>query len=196
MDIWIGRQRRARASHCLPLPLTPVSLSVSPSTEGFATSRGQLIRAILYPKPSKFNFERQTFLFMRILLFALTMGMGLQVYIYHRNGIAPLKTFLDALNLITVAVPPALPLALSIGTSVALARLKSFGIFCSDATRISAAGRVNCLCFDKTGTLTTDGLTLKGVAVSQVGKHSLSHTHTMDRGETRARHGAIVTGLL
>jgi cation-transporting ATPase 13A3/4/5 len=76
-------------------------------------------------------------------------------------------------------------LALSIGTSVALARLKSFGIFCSDATRISAAGRVNCLCFDKTGTLTTDGLTLKGVAVSQVGKHSLSHTHTMDTGETR-----------
>jgi len=134
---------------------------------GFSTARGQLIRAILFPKPSKFNFERQTFLFMRILLLVLSIGIAFQVGIYHRNGVAAYKTFLDSLNLVTVAVPPALPLALSVGISVALARLKSYGIFCSDSSRISAAGRVNCLCFDKTGTLTTDGLTLKGVACVQ-----------------------------
>ena len=82
---------------------------------------------------------------------------------YAKNHQGIHKTILDCLNLVTVAVPPALPLALTIGTSVALARLKHYGIFCSDSSRISAAGRVNCLCFDKTGTLTTDGLTLKGV---------------------------------
>jgi magnesium-transporting ATPase (P-type) len=49
------------------------------------------------------------------------------VTIYVRNGVGILDTIKDALNLVTVAVPPALPLALSIGTSVALARLKNFG---------------------------------------------------------------------
>lgn len=138
---------------------------------GFSTARGQLIRAILFPKPSKFDFERQTFLFMRILLLVLSIGIAFQVGIYHRNGVTAYKTFLDSLNLVTVAVPPALPLALSVGISVALARLKRYGIFCSDSSRISAAGRVNCLCFDKTGTLTTDGLTLKGVACVQHNHH-------------------------
>ncbi len=136
---------------------------------GFSTARGQLIRAILFPKPNKFDFERQTFLFMRILLFVLGVGIAFQVGIYRHHHISAYKTFLDSLNLVTVAVPPALPLALSVGISVALARLKSYGIFCSDSSRISAAGRVNCLCFDKTGTLTTDGLTLKGMACVEAG---------------------------
>jgi P-type E1-E2 ATPase len=106
------------------------------------------------------------------------------------NGVDWAKTFLDCLNLITVAVPPALPLALSIGTSVALSRLKSFGIFCSDATRISAAGRVNCLCFDKTGTLTTDGLTLKGL--HYVLEHDAGAAESKG-GDARRTLGAMLT---
>ncbi len=135
---------------------------------GFSTARGQLIRGILFPVESGVDFEKQTLLFLRLLLLVLACGIGFQVAIYSHNGVGGMKTFLDALNLVTVAVPPALPLALSVGISVALARLKSFGIFCSDSSRIAAAGRVNCLCFDKTGTLTTDGLTLKGVAYLQL----------------------------
>lgn len=102
-------------------------------------------------------------MFMRILIFVLLIGISIQVSIYVKNKQPMKKTILDLLNLVTIAIPPALPLALTIGTSVAMSRLKTYGIFCSDSKRISAAGRVNCLCFDKTGTLTTDGLTLKGV---------------------------------
>lgn len=163
---------------------------------GFSTARGQLIRAILFPKPSKFNFERQTFLFMRILLLVLGVGIAFQVAIYRRNRVDAFKTFLDSLNLVTVAVPPALPLALSVGVSVALARLKSYGIFCSDSSRISAAGRVNCLCFDKTGTLTTDGLTLKGVACVQQQQQQQyqSGDGNADRSDTRSAPGSKVLG--
>lgn len=145
--------------HPASIQLTFFSLNGS----GFSTARGQLIRAILFPKASNFNFEKQTFMFMRILFFVLLVGISIQVSIYVRNKEPWKKTILDLLNLVTIAIPPALPLALSIGTSVAMSRLKTYGIFCSDSKRISAAGRVNCLCFDKTGTLTTDGLTLKGV---------------------------------
>ena len=46
---------------------------------GFSTARGKLIRAILFPKPSKFNFERQSFMFMSVLLLVLSCGIVLQV---------------------------------------------------------------------------------------------------------------------
>lgn len=71
--------------------------------------------------------------------------------------------FKNCINLITIAVPPALPLALSIGLSVSFTRLQTKGIYCINPNRIINAGRVNTLCFDKTGTLTEDGLSLKGV---------------------------------
>jgi P-type E1-E2 ATPase len=73
-----------------------------------------------------------------------------------------LDIFKNCINLLTIAVPPALPLALSIGLSVSFTRLQQKGIYCINPNRIVNAGRINTLCFDKTGTLTEDGLSLKG----------------------------------
>lgn len=70
---------------------------------------------------------------------------------------------LKALDLITVVVPPALPATLSIGTSFAIGRLRSLGIFCISPSRVNVAGKINVVCFDKTGTLTEDGLDVLGV---------------------------------
>jgi P-type E1-E2 ATPase len=73
----------------------------------------------------------------------------------------------NCLNLVTIAIPPALPLALSIGLSVSFTRLQTKKIFCINPPRIVNAGRVNTACFDKTGTLTEDGLSLRGVCAVQ-----------------------------
>lgn len=56
---------------------------------------------------------------------------------------------LDALDLITIVVPPALPAAMTIGAVHALLRLKKSSIFCISPRSINVSGSVNCVCFDK-----------------------------------------------
>ena len=66
--------------------------------------------------------------------------------------------FLDAADLITIVIPPALPAAMTIGSIYAQKRLKEKGIFCISPRTINVAGSIQCVCFDKTGTLTGKSL--------------------------------------
>lgn len=54
-----------------------------------------------------------------------------------------------ALLLLTVAVPPAIPAALTTGTVYAQRRLKKKKIFCITPQRINICGQINLVCFDK-----------------------------------------------
>ena len=54
-----------------------------------------------------------------------------------------------ALDVITIAVPPALPAALTTGIIYAQRRLKKRGIFCISPQRINVCGQLNLVCFDK-----------------------------------------------
>lgn len=65
-------------------------------------------------------------------------------------------------DLVTIAVPPTLPAAMTIGTSFSLWRLRKKGIFCISPPRVNVSGRVNVMVLDKTGTLTEDGLQVYG----------------------------------
>lgn len=80
------------------------------------------------------------------------------------------------LEIITCAVPPALPTCLAVGTAMAavrykiiclknliLERLEKKKILTKTEKKINVAGRVKVMCFDKTGTLTRDSLDLFGV---------------------------------
>lgn len=52
---------------------------------GFATARGQLVRAIMYPPPAKFNFEAQGYKFIWVLVGALVAGVIAQIIIYQNK---------------------------------------------------------------------------------------------------------------
>lgn len=67
------------------------------------------------------------------------------------------------LDMITIAVPPALPACLTIASSLSIMRLKRNHIHTIDVDRISVAGSVECICFDKTGTLTESILQLEAL---------------------------------
>jgi len=54
-----------------------------------------------------------------------------------------------ALDDITIAVPPALPAALTTGIIYTQRRLKKKGIFCISPQRINMCGQLNLICFDK-----------------------------------------------
>jgi cation-transporting P-type ATPase 13A2 len=70
---------------------------------------------------------------------------------------------LKSLDLITIAVPPALPATVTFGLAFAIARLKNKSIICVQASAIPRAGRTQIVCFDKTGTLTESSLKLQSV---------------------------------
>ena len=62
---------------------------------------------------------------------------------------SPQDTMAMALLLLTVAVPPVLPAALTTGIVYAQRRLKKKRIFCISPQRINMCGQINLVCFDK-----------------------------------------------
>lgn len=79
------------------------------------------------------------------------------------RGISAGKIAIEALDLITIAVPPALPAAMTVGRFYAQKRLETNNIYCISPRSINVSGSIDCVCFDKTGTLTEDGLDMWGV---------------------------------
>ncbi|KAN0109276.1 P-type ATPase [Russula decolorans] len=130
---------------------------------GFTTTKGALVRSMLFPKPIGFKFYRDSIRFIIVLSGIAGFGFCASAVQFVKLGIPWHTILIRALDLITVVVPPALPATLSIGTSFALSRLRRSGIFCISPNRINVAGKINVCCFDKTGTLTEDGLDILGV---------------------------------
>ncbi|BFZ23149.1 hypothetical protein BsWGS_26187 [Bradybaena similaris] len=130
---------------------------------GFNTAKGELVRAILFPKPLDFKFYRDAMRFILCLAVIASMGMAYSLanYILKKEHVE--RTVLRVLDIVTIIVPPALPAAMTVGTVYAQSRLKKSKIFCISPPRINFCGRINVFCFDKTGTLTEDGLDLWGV---------------------------------
>ncbi|KLO18416.1 Ca-transporting ATPase [Schizopora paradoxa] len=130
---------------------------------GFMTTKGALVRSMLFPKPLGFKFYRDSMRFIAVLTGIAGLGFMASAVQFVRLGVKWHTILVRALDLITVVVPPALPATLSIGTSFALSRLRKSGIFCISPNRVNVSGKVNVCCFDKTGTLTEDGLDILGV---------------------------------
>ncbi|KAJ2778929.1 hypothetical protein GGI15_004030 [Coemansia interrupta] len=130
---------------------------------GFNTTKGALIRSILFPRPNKFKFYEDSFRFIGVLAVIAALGFLASIGNFLRLGLNAHIIVVRALDLITVVVPPALPATMSIGVSFALSRLRKRHIYCISPTRINVCGKINVMCFDKTGTLTEEGLDVLGV---------------------------------
>ncbi|RKP33686.1 hypothetical protein BJ085DRAFT_22433, partial [Dimargaris cristalligena] len=130
---------------------------------GFNTSKGSLIRSILFPRPNKFKFYQDAFRFVGVMAIIACLGFLASIANFVRLGLHAGIIIKRALDLITIVVPPALPATMSIGMTFALNRLRKQRIYCTSPPRINVSGKVDILCFDKTGTLTEDGLDVLGV---------------------------------
>ncbi|KJX93603.1 hypothetical protein TI39_contig4286g00001 [Zymoseptoria brevis] len=132
---------------------------------GFNTTKGALVRSMLFPKPSGFKFYRDSFRYISVMAGIAAIGFIASLANFIRLGLEPHLIIVRALDLITIVVPPALPATLTIGTNFALSRLKGKQIFCISPQRVNVGGKIDVMCFDKTGTLTEDGLDVLGVRV-------------------------------
>ncbi|KAL4221280.1 hypothetical protein ACF0H5_019543 [Mactra antiquata] len=139
---------------------------------GFLTSKGELVRAILYPKPVDFKFNRDTYFFVGVLAFIAGIGLVYTVILKVQRGDEVGEIIKRSLDLITIAVPPALPAALTVGIVFAQSRMKRQAIYCISPRSINICGSINAVCFDKTGTLTEDGLNMQGVISAENGVFS------------------------
>ncbi|KAK1594718.1 ATPase [Colletotrichum navitas] len=133
---------------------------------GFSTTKGSLVRSMLFPKPSGFKFYRDSFRYISVMAVVAMLGFVASFVNFLRLHLAWHLIIVRALDLITIVVPPALPATLTIGTNFALSRLKKKQIFCISPQRVNVGGKLDIMCFDKTGTLTEDGLDILGVRVA------------------------------
>lgn len=130
---------------------------------GFQTAKGELVRSIMFPKPVDFKFNRHIYKFIRYLSILAAVGFIYTVILKAQRNVPLSDILLKALDLITIIIPPALPMAMTIGVIFAQTRLKSANIYCISPRSINISGCINCVCFDKTGTLTEDDLNFSEV---------------------------------
>ncbi|CAG9322100.1 unnamed protein product [Blepharisma stoltei] len=161
-QIYRGDKRHTLSSGTKPLNCRGNSYGIVIAT-GFSTAKGELVRSILFPKPNRFKFISETFKYIGMMGILAILGFFYCLGTFMEENIPVVNIILLSLDLITIAVPPALPLAMTIGTTFAINRLKKKNVNCISPHAVNPAGRVSIICFDKTGTLTEDHMTLKGV---------------------------------
>jgi len=139
---------------------------------GYLTTKGDLVRSILYPHPEDFQFESDSYKFIVSLALIATIGMIYTLVKMVEDDESVSEIILEVFDLITIVVPPALPAAMTIGVVIAQQRLRQKNIFCISPRNINVAGSIDCVCFDKTGTITEDGMDMWGVIPSTTGLES------------------------
>ena len=137
---------------------------------GYYTTKGNLIRSILFPKPVGYQFFSDAMKFVGVLGIFAACGFAYTCYVFKKYGAGFGEIILRALDVITIAVPPALPAAMTVGTIYALQRLKKSQIYCTSPSRINISGKLKLFCFDKTGTLTENGLDYFGTLLVDSGQ--------------------------
>jgi cation-transporting P-type ATPase 13A2 len=135
---------------------------------GFNTAKGELIRAILFPKPVDYRLNNDVYKYLAVLAIVSVAGMAYTIVIKVQRQNSASEIIRRALDLVAVLVPPGLPGYLATCLIYAQNRLKKSNIFCISPKMINMSGSVDLFVFDKTGTLTEDGMDIKCI----VSKHS------------------------
>jgi len=131
---------------------------------GFDTSKGKLIRTVLFNNENILTKQTDAFLIIGILLIfsiissVYILTIGLADPNRDRN-----KLFLRCILIITTVVPPELPMILTLAVNTSLMYLQRKKIFCTEPFRMPLGGKISVCAFDKTGTLTSDELMFKGI---------------------------------
>ena len=161
---------------------------------GFECVKGRLVLSILFPKDVGFKFLEQSLKFIGVLFALAFTGFIVNAKALADFGASAAKIVQRGCDMVTIVVPPALPLAMTVGTMYALLALRRKGISCISPPKVNIAGKVNAFVFDKTGTLTTEGLELASlVPVSRTGSAGEAGAAA---GGASSSGGAIVTKFL
>ena len=133
---------------------------------GFHTLQGNFLLSVLFRDPSPAE-ERMEFWFVRSVAALMGLAVVCMVYTYFVSeslGLHPVELTVRVFDILTDALPPALPLAVSIAALAASVRLPLF-VSSARSGRLThlLAGLVNKVVLDKTNTVTTTDMQVTGV---------------------------------
>ncbi|XP_014205361.1 probable cation-transporting ATPase 13A3 [Copidosoma floridanum] len=158
---------------------------------GLWTTKGSLVAAILYPPPTDFKFDQDSYKLVGILIGVAFLGFFYTLAVMIARGNTLTNILIKTLTVFTIVIPPALPSVMAVGKMYAIFRLKKRQIYCINTRAINISGSIDCVCFDKTGTLTEDGLDMMGVVVHEGNKLSQP-----EKDVTKLRDARIFKGML
>lgn len=109
----------------------------------YVTIKGALVRDILYPRETKFQFYTDSLWFVGVMAIIGIVGFFATLPSLIALGGEDTAALVDkGLDLITVTVPPALPATMSAGVAFAIRRLKNSKIFCISPPRVNISGMI------------------------------------------------------
>lgn len=115
--------------------------------------QGELLRSILHPREPAESFVSDSLKFIALMGLICVGLFTWSATTMAAVGATPLRIGFKFLDMVTIAVPPALPACLTICTVFAIGRLRKKGIFVTGPERVALAGHLDMVCFDKTGAL-------------------------------------------
>ena len=104
------QSREQGNTHCLALVIRT----------GYVTTKGALVRDILYPRPTKFKFYQDSLTFVAAMALVGLLGFAGTLPVLIKLGLGTAKLVDKSLDLITITVPPALPATMSVGVAFAI----------------------------------------------------------------------------
>ncbi|CAJ1382268.1 unnamed protein product [Effrenium voratum] len=133
---------------------------------GALTTRGQLVRMVLFPASVKFKYNDQLPIVYGIM--SIYVAVIVLVLVFCTDIGSAVATFLTVLCTVAMALNPMLPVSMVMGQSVSAGRLDDpkgkYKIKCLQPGRtIPIAGKISTMVFDKTGTITKGGMDFAGV---------------------------------
>lgn len=162
-DIFDPEKHKMHSSHLLSGGTTVIQLKSDRvvalvKATGFASTKGQMVKGMLLITDAQFTFYVDAIKFLGVMLLVALVCVAMTVKPMIDQEYAYGEMAFRLLDILTIAVPPALPAALTASVMFSLDRLKKQGVFCRAPPKILVGGRVNTMVFDKTGTLTEESI--------------------------------------
>jgi len=142
---------------------------------GSFTTKGELLREMLYNTPHKFKFDTEVMIVLCILFVEALILFGVT---FHFLKGEPVYAWFFGMFVVATCIPPLLPTVFVISVGISAERLLSKRIAVTDNKKILVAGKVQIAFFDKTGTLTNQGLEFKVARSYENGSFHDSSTPT------------------
>ena len=135
----------------LPKPEHKALLCLATRTN-YSCIRGQYLRSVIYSRRNAFKLFNESISFLVILLVVNILGF-LVCYLHVGKYLNSSHIFQLFLDLLTTAIPPTLPTAMSVGIGFAMQKLNQMNIRCNVKQKILVGGRVDTLLVEKSGIL-------------------------------------------
>lgn len=109
---------------------------------GFTSFKGQLIRAILFPKPVEFGFHKQGIKYIGTLAIIFFILYFLMLWKMIQLEMGTFFYVFRLLDTITWCIPPSLPIFMSLIVTCSVMRLKTKNIVALNPNSVNLAGKV------------------------------------------------------